>query len=134
MRYNGELVKRTGDGAMAVFGLGDLSDRAALHATAFAVALQLWAHENKYQLRVGVASGPVGCGVFGSDGSRQSWDIWGSTVNMTARLEQTCPAQMVQIDEETKRRLKLHAELYGLFGRRVTHSNVKGDGQRRSAR
>jgi adenylate cyclase len=43
------------------------------------------AHGVRLEIRIGIASGPVMAGVIGAD--KFSYDVWGETVNLAARLE-----------------------------------------------
>lgn len=47
------------------------------------------------QLRIGIHTGPVLAGVIGA--GRVAYDIWGDTVNLAARMEQTAPVGQTQI-------------------------------------
>lgn len=61
----GELIKRTGDGVMAIFGLNGVKKKAhATRAVFCALAMIAWARQNGYNLRVGLASGAVGSGIL----------------------------------------------------------------------
>ncbi len=44
-----------------------------------------WATTNGYNLRIGIASGDVGSGVFGDGESRPAWDVIGESVNLASR-------------------------------------------------
>ncbi|XP_028998169.1 adenylate cyclase type 8 isoform X2 [Betta splendens] len=54
---------------------------------------------NNFQLRVGIAHGPVVAGVIGS--TKPQYDIWGTTVNMASRMESTGVSGKIQIPEST---------------------------------
>ncbi|KAM9835986.1 adenylate cyclase type 8-like [Aulostomus maculatus] len=54
---------------------------------------------NSFQLRVGMAHGPVIAGVIGA--TKPQYDIWGTTVNMASRMESTGVSGMVQVPEST---------------------------------
>jgi class 3 adenylate cyclase len=47
------------------------------------------------QLRIGIHTGPVLAGVIGA--GRVAYDIWGDTVNLAARMEQTAPLGQTQV-------------------------------------
>ncbi|XP_042337995.1 adenylate cyclase type 8, partial [Plectropomus leopardus] len=52
-----------------------------------------------FQLRVGMAHGPVIAGVIGA--TKPQYDIWGTTVNMASRMESTGISGRVQVPEST---------------------------------
>ncbi|XP_018522647.1 adenylate cyclase type 8 [Lates calcarifer] len=54
---------------------------------------------NNFQLRVGIAHGPVIAGVIGA--TKPQYDIWGSTVNMASRMESTGVSGRIQVPEST---------------------------------
>jgi adenylate cyclase len=76
---------------MAVAGLPVPRQDHAEAAIRFACALLAAAnrvgrrHSLDLHLRVGVASGPVMAGVIGQ--AKVTYDVWGNTVNLAARLE-----------------------------------------------
>ncbi|XP_067357091.1 adenylate cyclase type 8 isoform X1 [Channa argus] len=54
---------------------------------------------NNFQLRVGIAHGPVIAGVIGA--TKPQYDIWGATVNMASRMESTGVSGKIQVPEST---------------------------------
>jgi adenylate cyclase len=84
-------IKTIGDAYMAVAGLPVPRQDHAEAAIRFACALLAAAkevgrrHGLDLRMRVGVASGPVMAGVIGQ--ARVTYDVWGDTVNLAARLE-----------------------------------------------
>ncbi|XP_035533834.1 adenylate cyclase type 8-like [Morone saxatilis] len=54
---------------------------------------------NSFQLRVGIAHGPVIAGVIGA--TKPQYDIWGTTVNMASRMESTGVSGRIQVPEST---------------------------------
>jgi adenylate cyclase len=57
-------------------------------------------HETKLCLRIGTASGPLVAGVIGRH--RVQFDIWGVSVNLASRIEQSCESNRVSICETTQ--------------------------------
>lgn len=90
--YHGvEKIKTIGDGYMAVCGVieptGDHATRLATLALELPDTVKKVAerHGRELQIRIGMSVGPVMAGVIGTE--RFSYDVWGETVNLAARLE-----------------------------------------------
>lgn len=110
-----EKVKTIGDAYMAVAGV---TQPAADHAVRMArmsramlrVANEVGGAWNVVlAMRVGIASGPVMAGVIGA--ARLSYDVWGDTVNLAARLENQSDVGRVLISRETRARLDGYFEV-----------------------
>ncbi|KAK5852968.1 hypothetical protein PBY51_006797 [Eleginops maclovinus] len=73
----------------------------------FALALQETlidinkATAKNFELRVGIAHGPVVAGVIGA--TKPQYDIWGSTVNLASRMDSTGVSGRIQVPEPTRR-------------------------------
>ncbi|KAF7653730.1 hypothetical protein LDENG_00079320 [Lucifuga dentata] len=73
----------------------------------FALAMQETLKEinrhsaKNFQLRVGIAHGPVVAGVIGA--SKPQYDIWGSTVNLASRMDSTGVSGRIQVPEATRK-------------------------------
>ena len=105
-----EKIKNIGDGYMVVSG-APLDN--ALHAELIAQLAIKMQHElfkfnqqtgKSLQMRVGISSGPVVAGVIGT--SKFAYDIWGDSVNMASRMEQTGIAGAIQVSESSYALLK----------------------------
>ena len=96
LNYQGEIDKFIGDAVMARFGvLSDLpypSQNAIQAACAMLIELKKlkaeWAQRgmNCFNIRIGIATGPVLAGNIGST-RRQEFTVMGTTVNLASRLE-----------------------------------------------
>ena len=96
LNYQGEIDKFIGDAVMARFGvLSDLpypSQNAIQAACAMLIELKRlkaeWAQRgmNCFNIRIGIATGPVLAGNIGSK-RRQEFTVMGTTVNLASRLE-----------------------------------------------
>jgi class 3 adenylate cyclase len=97
-----EKIKTMGDAYMAVAGAPFARADHARCATAMALEMieRLAALEPQLALRVGLASGPVVAGVIGR--SKQSYDLWGETVNLASRMESHGLPGRVQVAERTR--------------------------------
>lgn len=107
--YGVEKIKTIGDGYMAVTGVSapapDHQARLARLALALpdVMARMSQAHGVALDVRIGIASGPVMAGIIGTD--KFSYDVWGETVNLAARLESHGLAGEIQVSGEVARAL-----------------------------
>jgi len=105
-----EKVKTIGDAYMAVAGAITKPPRPAKAAVDFAVWLRREARDVGRQfavdlrLHVGIASGAAIGGVTGS--KRLSYDYWGHTVNLAARLQDAAAADGIAVSEPIFRRVR----------------------------
>ncbi len=105
-----EKIKTIGDNFMAVSGAPqprrDHAARLACMALEIreAVAQLAKRHGLDLGVRIGVASGPLTAGVIGT--TRFTYDVWGDTVNLAARLEQTAASGRIHVCGDTKRALE----------------------------
>jgi guanylate cyclase len=72
-------------------------------------------------MRIGIHTGPVVAGVIGS--AKFSYDLWGDTVNLASRMENTCKPNLIQVTQETQQILNDDF----LFSEKVS-VDVKGKG------
>ena len=104
-RYGLEKIKTNGDQYMAVSGVIEDEKEHATCCCLCALALRssfnqfCLRHRLGLQIRIGVASGPVTSGVIGRD--KLAFDIWGSTVNLAARMESQGIADKIQVCQQT---------------------------------
>ncbi|MEZ5926117.1 MAG: adenylate/guanylate cyclase domain-containing protein [Hyphomicrobiaceae bacterium] len=96
-----EKIKTIGDSFMAVCGAPERRPDHAVRMACMALevrdAVQRFnaAHGLDLAVRIGIAAGPVMAGVIGTE--RFTYDVWGDTVNLAARLEQTGEAGKIQV-------------------------------------
>jgi len=103
-----EKIKTIGDAYMAVAGLpGTRPDHAPAMAdmalAMMAAIARIETTGDRWQLRIGVHTGPVIAGVIGRH--KFVYDVWGDTVNLASRLESTGRPGRIQISEALARRL-----------------------------
>ena len=100
-----EKIKTIGDAYMAVAGApvrrADHAVAAVGLALAMLEAVVAWRAEHGLglQVRVGLGSGPVVAGVIGQQ--RLSFDLWGETVNLAARMESSGVPGRIQVAAST---------------------------------
>lgn len=127
-RHGVEKIKTIGDAYMAVAGLPEPAED---HAERLArMALDMLATVERVraetglalQMRIGMAAGPVLAGVIGT--RKFSYDVWGDTVNLAARLENLGEPGRIHICPLCRERLQ-HA--FEIQSRGIT--DIKGVGQ-----
>jgi class 3 adenylate cyclase len=102
-----EKIKTMGDGYLAVAGAPTpRPDHAEVICDVALRMREAMAAINtelgtEFQLRIGVATGPLIAGVVGTN--RFSYDLWGETVNLASRMETMCPPGAIQVTGEVAR-------------------------------
>jgi class 3 adenylate cyclase len=108
-RHGLEKIKTIGDAYMAVAGAPvPMADGVG---AAGAMALEIlteagqvrWPSGDPIQVRVGVATGPAVAGIIGY--RKFAYDLWGDTVNLASRLQESAEAGQVLASEPTARQL-----------------------------
>jgi adenylate cyclase len=105
-RYNIEKIKTMGDGYIAASGLpnanpnhaGDLV-MAAIEIRDFIELRKKTTNGATFGIRIGISSGGLVAGIVGI--KKFAYDIWGDTVNIAARMEQTSAEGKINITEAT---------------------------------
>jgi adenylate cyclase len=109
-KYGVEKIKTIGDAYMVVGGLPMPRDDHAEAIAQMALGMQAKIAKlcadtgEKLAIRVGINSGPVVAGVIGV--SKFTYDLWGDTVNVAARMEATGNAGRIQVTDVTYELLK----------------------------
>lgn len=105
-RYGIEKIKTIGDAYLAVAGLPVADPQHAEHAVQAAIDISRFirdrrAHlqDHSFEIRIGVHSGSVVAGIVGV--KKFAYDIWGDTVTMAARLEESGTPGKVSISQAT---------------------------------
>lgn len=107
---NRVLTLRTvGDGSLCVAGIPEKNRTHPIDMCLMALQLQRSIGKKNqqrelmrlkpWQLRLGINTGAVVAGVVGT--RRYTYDVWGSAVNLAARLEQTCEPGGISISPST---------------------------------
>jgi class 3 adenylate cyclase len=127
-KYKLDKIKTVGDAYLLVGGLSghytDHPETVVLAATKMKKVMDKT--RDRYvpdvDIRIGIHTGPVTAGIIGS--GNYFYDIWGDTVNIANRLEDTCPPGQIQMSEETMQRVK---DLFPVKHRGV--ADIKGKGE-----
>lgn len=100
-----EKIKTVGDAYMCASGLPTLNYTHAFDVVTAALEIKNFILTRKkekegkgeisFEMRIGIHTGPVVAGIVGI--KKFSYDIWGDTVNLAARMEQSCDAGNVNI-------------------------------------
>jgi adenylate cyclase len=113
-RHRLEKLKTIGDAYMCVGGLPEPNRTHEVDACLGALSLIEFMrrtnvqreklHLPRWDLRIGIHSGPVMAGVVGK--SKFIYDIWGDAVNIAARLEAASGAGRINVSDVVKTRLR----------------------------
>lgn len=104
-RYDLEKIKTIGDAYMVVGGLptpkADNVEAVALMALAMQEAISHFNRDNTqpFEMRIGIATGPVVAGVIGT--KKFAYDLWGDTVNTASRMESHGLPGAIQVTDKT---------------------------------
>jgi class 3 adenylate cyclase len=129
--YQLEKVKTVGDAYMFAGGVPELSEghvkrmvEACLQMRDFIDTMKNNSAENEivFEIRLGIHIGPVVAGVVGI--KKFSFDIWGDTVNVAARMEQNGERGKVNVSQSIYEILK---DEYDFEHRGKVSAKNKGD-------
>lgn len=109
-KYSIEKIKTIGDSYMAVSGIPKQSNFHAIQAVKAGMDMIQFLEERnenaeiKWEMRVGLHSGPLVAGVVGT--KKFIYDVWGDTVNIASRMETNGIPGKVNISEKTYQKIK----------------------------
>ena len=113
-KYGLEKIKTIGDAYISAGGLPEKNAATPFDVIDAAIAMQQKVEsfkkerqsQNKpfFELRIGIHTGPVVAGVVGL--KKFQYDIWGDTVNLAARMEQSGVAGKLNISQQTYEAVK----------------------------
>jgi class 3 adenylate cyclase len=121
--YGLEKIKTIGDAYIAAGGLPEDNTATVQNVVEAAIAMQRSVEDLKnkrvednlpyFELRIGIHTGPVVAGVVGI--KKFQYDIWGDTVNLAARMEQSGVPGKINISQYTYEKIKdqFHCEHRG---------------------
>ena len=128
-RHGLEKIKTIGDAYMAVAGAPiPVRDNAGAAANAALEMLETshalrWPSGRSVELRIGVATGPAVAGVIGQ--RKFAYDLWGDTVNLASRLQESAEPGQILLSWRTSERLEgryelAHGDVVEIKGRGTT--------------
>ena len=130
-RHRLEMLKTIGDSYMCVGGLPELNRTHVVDACLAALEMQAYMarsnqlHEKmrlpRWELRIGLHTGPVMAGVVGR--RKFSYDVWGDAVNVAARMTSTGEPGRVNVSDSVFQRVK---SLFDLEERGSIEAKNKG--------
>lgn len=113
-KFRIEKIKTIGDAYMAAGGLPEKNSTHAIEVVLVAFEIQKYMlklqeeqrheHEDFWELRIGIHTGPVISGKVGRN--KASPDIWGDTVNIASRMESSGVAGEINITGATYQQVK----------------------------
>lgn len=101
-----EKIKTIGDAYLAVCGLPHENANHAEKILLAALDIKQYMQNNggKFQIRIGIHSGPVVAGIVGV--KKYAYDIWGDTVNTASRMEANSESGKINISGDTYQLIK----------------------------
>ncbi len=128
-KYHIEKIKTVGDAYMAVAGLPIPNENHAGDVVAAAIEIRDFMVKRKkemgkgtFSIRIGINSGEVVAGIVGV--RKFSYDIWGDTVNIAARMEQNSEEGKINISDSTYQLVK---DKYACIYRGKVEAKNKGN-------
>jgi class 3 adenylate cyclase len=106
-----EKIKTIGDGYLAVANVPDRIDEGALKAVMAAIQIRKTLEGSPIGCRIGVATGAITGGVVPL--KRSTFDVWGSTVNLSSRLESSAQKNEIRVCSETARQIGAKVRVSG---------------------
>jgi adenylate cyclase len=113
-KYHLEKIKTIGDAYMAAGGVTEKKPFAAVRTALAAIEIQHFMRTEQetakalsrdyWEIRIGIHSGPLVAGVVGKH--KFSFDVWGDTVNVAARCEQTAENNTINISSGFKAKIQ----------------------------
>ena len=110
-KYNIEKIKTIGDAYLAVSGLptphkdhAEEVVKAALEIVDFLKQRKASLGDRSFDARIGIHSGAVVAGIVGL--KKYAYDVWGDTVNIAARMEQSSGSGKINISQTTYELIK----------------------------
>jgi adenylate cyclase len=113
-RFHLEKVKTIGDAYMALAGVNDTLPYPEIRATLAALEIRNYmrklektANDQRspiWKIRIGLHAGPLVTGIIGN--KKMNFDVWGDTVNIAARTEQSSAPNEINITQVVANRIQ----------------------------
>ncbi len=110
-KYQVEKIKTVGDAYLAVSGLPHAHPhhateiaKAAIEMRNFMLERRSALHDRTFEVRLGIHTGKVIAGIVGM--KKFAYDVWGDTVNIAARMEQSSDIGRINISSDTYELIK----------------------------
>ncbi|MBS2097223.1 adenylate/guanylate cyclase domain-containing protein [Carboxylicivirga linearis] len=116
-------IKTIGDAYMAVCGMFHQTDNVELRAVQAAVKIREAIIERnktnqiKWEIKIGLYSGDVICSSVST--TNLSFDIFGETVNMAARMQASCEPMQINISESIQKKVSTNYHTIARSARKV---------------
>jgi len=126
-RFGCERIKTIGDAYLAVCGMPDKNENHAVNMLQAAIEIKKYLyHRNKsseieWKVRIGIHSGKVVGGIVGV--RKYIYDVFGDTINTTARMESNSESMRINISETTHHLVK---DKFSFVGREPMEIKGKG--------
>lgn len=125
VEYQVEKIKTIGVKYMLVVGLSPIPDPCDVAANfALSAHQQSTAFQDGLEFRIGMHTGSLVSGIVGS--KRWCYDVWGDTVNVSARMESYCPAGATLVTEAFRSHMNSLHNVECVFHGKL---DVKGKGR-----
>lgn len=118
-RYKIEKIKTIGDSYMAIAGVTESISQPEIRACLAALEMRNYIENERnlaqalkkdfWQIRIGIHSGPLVAGVIGT--SKYSFDVWGDTVNIASRAEQSANPDTILITNSIAKKIEKYFDL-----------------------
>ncbi|MFN5416194.1 MAG: adenylate/guanylate cyclase domain-containing protein [Flavobacteriia bacterium] len=118
-RYKLEKIKTIGDSYMAIAGVTETLNFPEIRACLAALEMRDFMHNERdvakalqkdyWEIRIGIHAGPLVAGVIGS--KKYSFDVWGDTVNIASRAEQSAKSDSIYITKNVSDKVNNYFDL-----------------------
>lgn len=119
-RYSLEKIKTIGDSYMAIAGVTENLANPEIRACLAALEMRDYMQNERdvakatrkdyWEIRIGIHAGPLVAGVIGT--KKFSFDVWGDTVNIASRAEQTAGNDSIFVTKSIAEKIDLYFDIH----------------------